>query len=71
MKQSPPAEKPDLLSVPVKNKNKLSHALNNLLQQNYLTTFKNWKAGKPLTAPAQEIDEAKRAALFIKQRFFE
>lgn len=58
-----------LLSVPRRANNRLTRGLDHLLENNLLTSFADWQAGKKLTPAQQTFNEAARCARWIHERW--
>jgi uncharacterized protein len=57
-----------ILDVKQKNKNKISKTINNMINEELLTSFDMWKNTKKLIAPPIKFNEANRCALLLSER---
>jgi len=51
-----------VLTVPAKKKSKIFHSINRLIENEMITSFEDWRSGKPLSACPEIFDEADRCA---------
>jgi mitochondrial fission protein ELM1 len=59
-----------LLPVPARGVSRVQRGVQRLLADGMLSTFADWQAGRPLLPPAQPLDEARRCARWIVERWF-
>ena len=57
-----------LLNVKQKKNNRISNAINSLIQEKKLTSFKMWKKTNRLLLPTSSFNEADRCALLLSER---
>lgn len=57
-----------LLRVSVKQKGKLTNCIQSLIVNNMITLFDDWETGKPLSPPADTLDEANRCAEYLLEK---
>ena len=57
-----------LLRVPLQRQGKLTNCIQNLISNNMITSFEDWKNGKQLTPPDDILDEANRCAEYLLEK---
>lgn len=60
-----------LLPVPARRASRVRQGVRRLLADGMLTAFADWQAGQPLLPPAQPLDEARRCARWIVDKWFQ
>ncbi len=59
-----------VLEVPSKRRGRVSAGVDTLLQNGWATRFADWLPGNRLATPPDQLDEARRCAEIVCQRFF-
>lgn len=60
-----------LLRLPALRESRIIKGVNQLIEQNWVTGFQDWRPGTRLTPPAKALAEAERCARWIEQHWFE
>lgn len=59
-----------LLQVPHKRESRVTRIADELSEQNMVTLYREWQAGKDLSAPPYSLNESGRCARLLLQKFF-